>query len=94
MPAPHPDLIRFYMNQHKSASYGQIKRLLRLGYHYPVQLQIKYGQDALGFIRDIKGDDGACHAIVIPRWRWSFGSTVIVWFRDQELATIVKLVAG
>lgn len=71
--------------------HQSVKRAMRLGYRHPVEIPLSNGNLALDAMREITGDD---RAVVCLSDSVSGSRTILIWLKDSELATMIKLVAG
>ena len=79
--------------KHYRGHYKEIKQVVRKGYIYPVEINdLGDAHKAADLIDEITGDTHDYHIVVLPKW--SHPNSMIVWFQDPELATMVKLAAG
>lgn len=93
MSAPHPDQIRFYMQQYRCGCYKEFKKLLRKGYRYPVTINVKNYHQAITMINEQTTSKSVYNQIfTMPKYKTP--GAIVAWFQDAEIATMVKLEAG
>ena len=96
--APHPDEIIIYRRQYP-VSYKEAKWALGKGFKYPVMMN--YDEAAKAY-HVLKGEFGSVRGLaeVHPKtplhrkngqWILSLDKRTAVWFRDEGIATYVKL---